>query len=173
MRGAWHAAFLLGAAVLLLSAVAAPGDEADGRFRYNTELKKCINARNDEGLNPPAKGEPDNECADYRGKIVVYVQGENGNFRGANFNGAQFRYLNLMSRADFTGAVLTNIIGDSADVGDANFSGADFTGASLKPCRQDGSGFCLPGARFDAGTKLPFTPDEALARGMVAMDEAK
>lgn len=49
------------------------------------------------GVNPA-----ESECTDYRGRTIMYLAAENRNFRGANFDGAQFRYLNSMARADLT-----------------------------------------------------------------------
>src|SRR5262249_42288013 len=151
----------------------ARADPSD-RFRYNPETRKCINARGEEGLNPPARNESDNECADFRGKLVMYFRGARGNFRGANFDGAQFRYLNSFAGGDFTGARLTNIVGDMADLRNANFSGADFTDAQIRAWQeQEQVGFRLKGARFDTATILPFDPKEAEAQGMIAIDEKK
>src|SRR5262249_7958119 len=93
------------------------------------------------------------------------------NFRGANFDRAQFRYLNSMKRADLTGAKLTNILADMLDLAGANLSAADLSGAQMKPCDEVGVGACLKGARFDAKTILPFSREEALARGMTAAEE--
>ena len=76
-----------------------------------------------------------------------------------------------MTGADLTGASLRNIVGDAADLSNANLSGADLFNARLKACPEPGfAGFCLAGARFDASTRLPFSREEALARGMVAID---
>ena len=152
---------------------AAGAGEAADRFRYDMKLKKCVNGRGEEGLNQPSKNERDSECADYKGKLVMYLRGDDGNFRGANFDGAQFRYLNSVERADLTGAKLTNILGDMLDLGNANLSGADLANARLKPCQENRVGACLTGARFDARTILPFSREEAVARGMVAIDEKR
>jgi uncharacterized protein YjbI with pentapeptide repeats len=57
----------------------------------------------------------------------MYLLGDERSFRGANFDGAQFRYLNFMTGADLTGASLRNIVGDAADLGNANLSGAQAT----------------------------------------------
>jgi uncharacterized protein YjbI with pentapeptide repeats len=167
------ASLLLAVGFLLHTNPAEAGETADC-FRYNAQLKKCVNDQREEGLNQPSRDERDNECADYRGKLVMYLHGDDSNFRGANFDGAQFRYVNFMTGADLTGASLRNIIGDMMDLNNANLSDADLSNARLKPCPPPGlSGVCLAGARFDAGTLLPFSREEALARGMVAVDEKK
>ncbi len=133
-----------------------------------------MNDHGEEGLNQPSREERDNECADYRGNLVMYLGGDDRNFRGANFDGARFRYLNFMTRADLTGASMRDILGDQVDLSNANLSGADLSNGRLKPCPRPGlSGACLAGARFDARTILPFSREEALARGMVAVDEKK
>jgi len=154
----------------LLQINPARAGEAEGRFRYDAKLGKCVDERGEEGLNPPARNHENNECADYRGKLVMYLRGDGGNFRGANFDGAQFRYLNSMKRADLTGAKLTNILADMLDLAGTNLSAADLSGARLKKC-EDPGGACLAGARFDAKTILPFSREEALARGMAAAEE--
>ena len=60
---------------------------AAGRFRYNAEPKKCLNDLGEEGLNQPSMAdERGNECADYRGHLVMYLGGDDRSFRGANFD---------------------------------------------------------------------------------------
>ena len=170
----WQAVLLLSVAGFTLQPSPTEAGDRAGRFRYNAELKKCLNERGEEGLNQPSRGERDNECADYRGKLVMYLQGDDANFRGANFDGAQFRYLNFMTGADLTGASLRNIIGDAMDLNNASLSSADLSNANLKLCPRPGLvGACFAGARFDANTIFPFSREEALARGMVAIDEKR
>jgi uncharacterized protein YjbI with pentapeptide repeats len=147
-----------------------PQTEA-ARFRYDAERLTCLNGGGEEGLNQPSSHAPrDSECTDYRGVTLTYLRASDGNFRGANLDGAKLLYLTLMPGADFTGASLRGVVGDSLDLRGANFSGADLSGAHFTPCRGVPRGVCLEGARFDARTILPFSREEALARGMVAVD---
>ena len=167
---------VLGTLGALLHAGSANAEDAARPFRYDAELRKCVNARGEEGLNPlPSRGADmplNGECADYRGRQLMYLQLENGNFRGANFDGAQFRYLNFMARADLTGASLRDVVADVVDLREANLSGADLSGARLRPCPGPDRGACVQDARIDARTILPFPRKEAFARGMVAVDRS-
>lgn len=180
-RDAIDEAFTRAAALLvilgfLLSAMSTSAQDAADRFRYNKELGKCVNARGEAGFNHPLPGRSrvsrESECVDFSGRILVYVSAEGGNFRGANFEGARFLYLNNMIGADLTGARLRGIEGDMIELTGANLSGADLSGALLRPCPPPAinGGACLAGARFDLRTVLPFSRDEALARGMVPVD---
>ena len=157
-----------------LHAGSASARDAVGPFRYDADLGKCVNATGEEGLNqpPPRGADPPmhGECADYRGRLLMYFQLEGANVRGANFDGAQFRYLNSLGGSDLTGANLRNVVADVVNLREANLSGADLSGARLRPCPGPDRGACVQGARFDARTILPFSREEALARGMVAID---
>ena len=73
----------------------------------------------------------------------------NGLFQGANLQGANFHSAWLRN-VDFTGADLRR---------------ADFRGAALDEALMNGAE--LEGARYDWRSRLPFTRDEAHARGMV------
>jgi hypothetical protein len=175
--GVVRAAGLLLIVGLLLPAMSADAQVAADRFGYDEKFGKCVNARAEEGLNQPLRGRSgvsrDSECVDFSGRVLMYVAGEGGNFRGANFDGARFLYLNTMIGADLTGARLRGIEGAMIELTRANLSGADLSGARLRSCPVPAThgGACLAGARFDTRTILPFSRDEALARGMVPMDE--
>ena len=158
----------------LFSPVMSPAaDDGADRFRYDEQLGKCVNGRGEEGFNQPPSDLPkvrrDSECIDFSGRVLMYVLVEGGNFRGANFDKVQFRYLNTMMDADLTGARMRGVEGDQIELTGANLSGADLSAACLRPCGLPAipTGACLAGARFDARTILPFSRDEALARGMV------
>jgi hypothetical protein len=135
-----------------------------------------VNANGEEGVNR-ASGErgvipPESECADYRGRTIMYLAADNGNFRGANFDGPWFRYPNSMAHADLTGASLRDVVADVVDLRGANLSGADLSNARLRPCPGPDLGACLEDARLAATTILPSSRAEAFARGMVAIDRA-
>jgi hypothetical protein len=149
----------------LLIALGAPlRDELP--FRFDPKRGRCVDAEGRPGWNVPSR-DGRQECADYRGRVLTYFQAH-GDVRGANFEGAQFLYLNTLEGADLTGARLRNANLDMAELRNANLQGADLTGAHLEPCPPPHvGGACLMGARYDAATKLPFSRREAQARGMV------
>jgi len=160
---------------VVLYAMSMNAEEAAYRFRYDERLGRCVNGRGEEGYNQPIPSRSmvarDSERVDFSGRVFMYARGEGGNFRGANLDGAQFLYLNNLTRADLTGARMRGIEGDMIDLTRANLSGADLSGARLRLCPAPGvGGACLAGARFDPRTILPFSRDEALARGMAPSD---
>lgn len=78
---------------------------------------------------------------------------------GVHFYEAFFNYASL-NQADFRGARLIGARFINADLRLANFKGADLSGARLDGAR-------LENALFDSSTRLPFSRQEALRRGMV------
>ena len=154
------------AAMALFAGAQPPPGESAARFRYDAASGDCVDAQGHRGLNPPAPAPASNECADYRGRVVLYLNAEGGDFRGADFDRARFRYLNLLAGANPTGARLTNVDAATVDLAGANLRAADLTGAVFAPCVPSGAGACLDGAIYDERTRLPFPEAEAIARGM-------
>jgi uncharacterized protein YjbI with pentapeptide repeats len=141
------------------------------RYRYDAATGRCVGADGAEGLNPVTKellrATRDLECADLRaGRVnITYLALDGANLRGADFTGNGC-YLTEIERSDLTGARLTGLRGSDCRFTGSDLTGADLRGATLpRPATLEGA--ILTGARFDAGTRLPFDRDEALTRGMV------
>jgi uncharacterized protein YjbI with pentapeptide repeats len=141
------------------------------RYRYDATTGRCVGADGAEGLNPVTKellrATRDLECADLRaGRVnITYLALDGANLRGADFTGNGC-YLTEIERSDLTGARLTGLRGSDCRFTGSDLTGADLRGATLpRPATLEGA--ILTGARFDAGTRLPFDRDEALTRGMV------
>lgn len=102
------------------------------------------------------------ESVDLRGSQIKGTHFENANLQklaasGSRFNKVQFKNCDLQN-AQFWGSQLLEV----------DFSGSDLRGANL------GTSFTLlskfNGAKFNKKTKLPFSEEEALKRGMVKND---
>lgn len=163
----------LSLAAALLLACAGPGG-AQGIYRYDAATGKCLASDGTEGLNPI---DPEawhehrtvavGECADFRGAErinITYRTFENANLRGADFSGNGC-YATTFRRSDLTGAKLVGIAGNGC-----RFEEVDLTRADLRDATMSGAEFrraTLTHALFNARTRLPFSREEALARGMI------
>lgn len=96
--------------------------------------------------------------------LIAGVMLDSSRLRGAKFNGSDLFNLVVLdsdlSGADFRGSRVAGLTAWGSDFRGADFRGADISGARFFLSR-------LAGARFDEKTKLPFSRDEALRRGMV------
>jgi hypothetical protein len=152
--------------------------DAQLRYRYEATSGKCVAADGSEGLNPVDRSEflkgnelkiDELECADLRGLSrinITYRRLERANLRGADLSGNGC-YLTEFTNSDLTGVKFTGFRGGDCHFERSNLTKADLRGANLSQSKFEDS--VLTGALFDQGTRLPFSPEEALARGMVEM----
>jgi uncharacterized protein YjbI with pentapeptide repeats len=92
------------------------------------------------------------------------VEGEAADFSHANGSEADFTgaHLNL---AIFRGATLINAKFNNADLYQVDFRGSNLKGADLRGLRAGDA--LYSGAKFDSGTYLPFSKEQAESLGMV------
>jgi hypothetical protein len=74
-------------------------------------------------------------------------------------------YLTTFRASDLTGAKLVGIAGNDCRFEEADLTRADLRGARLSRARMEK--VILTQALFDQRTNLPFSREEALARGMI------
>jgi uncharacterized protein YjbI with pentapeptide repeats len=116
---------------------------------------------------------------DLRGSLFHQSQLESTNFFGADLRGAHFEQAHA-SHVNFSHAVLTDVHFDQAqltgasfrnsDLSAAVFSSADLTQADFRRTVMKTASFnqaVLTGAKYSTTTALPFSLEEAGARGMV------
>jgi uncharacterized protein YjbI with pentapeptide repeats len=163
----------LSLAAALLLACAGPGG-AQLVYRYDGATGKCLASDGTEGLNPI---DPEawhehrtvavGECADFRAAErinITYRDFENANLRGADFSGNGC-YATTFRRSDLTGAKLVGIAGNGCRFEEVDLTRADLRGARLARAQMEK--VTLTHALFDQRTELPFSREQALARGMV------
>jgi hypothetical protein len=139
-------------------------------FRYDLRTGTCRDSQGREGLNPGGsrdellrRGKAVAECVDFtKARNMTYLWLTGANLRGANLDGVMF-YLGTFTDSDFRGANLDGTSGQ-VDYSRSDLRGASFLGADLTYSTFDGA--LLEGARFDDGTRLPFSRADAEARGM-------
>lgn len=127
--------------------------------------------------------------ADFRGGDLAHAifwlttfaetNASGANFQGADFRGASLRH-SYFDGADFRGANLSGVKATGSYFRGGDFRNANLVSALLRYCHFEGADLGgadltdavvaltdLKGARFDSRTKLPFSREVALARGMV------
>lgn len=138
------AAFYVAAS--LSSAVAMAKDSG---FRYHVGTSQCINQKGDHGFNKGFFG----ECGDITAiKLFRQRKIDNADLKYANLRGIQINGLDF-SNKDLSGADLTG----------ANLIATDLSAAYMADAK-------LEKAKFNDGTKLPFSLEEASARAMINID---
>jgi uncharacterized protein YjbI with pentapeptide repeats len=158
------------AVLLVLGPGVAKTHAEQGAFRHDPLTGKCLDSQGREGLNPGGSGDDLRrgkavaECVDFTKARtnMTYLSLTGANLRGANLDGAMF-YLGAFTDSDFRGANLDGTTGQ-VDYSRTDLRGASFRGADLTYSTFDGA--LLEGARFDDGTRLPFSRADAEARGM-------
>lgn len=169
----WRIAARRVALVVTLASACPKSLTAEPVYRYDAATGRCRAPDGSEGLNaldPEAwrRRAPvtDIECGDFRGTRIniTYRTFEHANLRGADFSGNGC-YETTFRQSDLTGAKLARIAGNGCQFEASDLTRVDLRGARIARARLHS--VILTQAVFDRQTELPFTREEALARGML------